>query len=83
MSASHAHTDIPHRPIVRTMRLLSTKPWPMMALGHSAADSVEELKKRKAFDLSNDPTTPLAIWYNGMGEACRNPDKVLEQVGKP
>jgi hypothetical protein len=55
----------------------------MRALGYSAPDNVEKLKKHKAFDLSNDPATPLAIWYNGMGEACRNPDKVLEHLGKP
>ena len=83
MSASHAYTDTPRRPIVEAMGLLLTKPWTMRALGHSAPDTVEELKKQKAFELSNDPATPLAIWYNGMGEACRNPDKVLEQLGKP
>jgi hypothetical protein len=83
MSASAAHWDDPPRSIVIAMEVLMTDARSMCALSHSAPSNVEELKKLRAFDLSNDPKKPLAIWYNGMREACRNPDKLLTKLWKP
>jgi hypothetical protein len=52
----------------------------MRALGHSAPDTVEALKAAQEFEVSTDPQTPLALWYNGMLSACANPGKVVAQL---
>jgi len=83
MCASAADWDDPPRPIMSAMDVLQTDPRTMRALGHSAPSDVAELKKLRAFGLSNNRETPLAIWYNGMREACQNPNKVLMQLWKP
>ena len=48
--------------------------------GHSAPWSVDELKQAMKMEVSPDKELPLAIWYNGMLQACRNPDKILTQL---
>jgi hypothetical protein len=52
----------------------------MQALGRSAPDTVEALKAAQEFEVSTDPQTPLALWYNGMLSACANPGKVVAQL---
>lgn len=52
----------------------------MRALGLSAPDTVEALKAAQEFEVSNDPKTPLALWYNGMLAACANPGKVIDRL---
>jgi hypothetical protein len=52
----------------------------MRALGHSAPDTVQALKAAEEFEVSINPDTPLALWYNGMVAACANPSKVLARL---
>ena len=41
---------------------------------------VAHYKNRKRMEKSSNKDLPLAVWYNGMLEACRNPDIVLEEL---
>lgn len=52
----------------------------MRALGHSAPDTVQALKAAQEFEVSVNPDTRLALWYNGMIAACTNPSKVVAQL---
>jgi hypothetical protein len=52
----------------------------MRALGYSVPNTVRGLKTAEEFELSIDPNTPLAIWYNGMLAACANPGKVIAKL---
>jgi hypothetical protein len=53
----------------------------MQSLGQSTFMSrVGALLEAKEFEISSDPSTPLAVWYNGFLEACDNPDKVMARL---
>jgi hypothetical protein len=53
----------------------------MTWLGHTFPNRVARLKAAKEFEISNNPDTPLAIWYNGMLAACDNIEKVMVCLG--
>ena len=40
------------------------------------SENVKDLKKEYKFEYVDDQETPLAIWYNGFYEACKNSDKI-------
>jgi hypothetical protein len=80
MTAAHADWDHPRRAVLLAMDTLATDPGKMSGLGHSAATEVDELLAKRSFDLCTDSATPLAIWYNGMLEACRTPALVLQHL---
>jgi hypothetical protein len=80
MTAGGTHWDDMHRTATSVMGVLETRQKSMRWLGHQAPGTVEELKKLKAFELSSDPETPLAIWYDGMISACEHPDNVLAML---
>ncbi|WP_079541308.1 SIR2 family protein [Cardiobacterium hominis] len=42
--------------------------------------TIKELRINKELEASKNPDYPLAIWYFGMLEACRYPDKILEHL---
>jgi SIR2-like domain len=48
--------------------------------GCVAAEAISDLKADREFEVSNNSGSPLAVWYNGMLEACRDPDKVLSHL---
>lgn len=52
----------------------------MSRKGGSAPALVSELKAERELEVSNNPQYPLAVWYNGMLEACRNPAKIMEHL---
>lgn len=64
-------------------KTLPTNAGQMSRPGHIAAASVAELKEEYEFEVSNNPDYPLAVWYNGMLEACRHPEKVLTHLRQP
>lgn len=37
-------------------------------------------KKNKVLELSSNPKYPLGIWYNGLMEACDNPDVIVNEL---
>lgn len=42
--------------------------------------SISTLKKMKIFDVSINKNYPLAVWYDGFIEACKNYEKVSEKL---
>jgi hypothetical protein len=60
--------------------LFSTKPWTMSRFGVKVPSNVFNLKSANEFELSDEPNTPLYIWYNGFLEACRHPEKFLHNL---
>ncbi len=52
----------------------------MRWLGHSMPSIVDSLLEAKEFEVSNNPNTPLSVWYNGMLEACDHPAKVIARL---
>ncbi|MFK0691136.1 SIR2 family protein [Mesorhizobium sp. IMUNJ 23033] len=52
----------------------------MRWLGHSVPGEVDALIDAADFETSNDPATPLSVWYGGMTEACRLPDKLIARL---
>jgi hypothetical protein len=41
---------------------------------------VIHFKKRNTLEKSRNPELPLAIWYNGMTEACKNAETILMEL---
>lgn len=68
------------RSVVTALQKLGNNSKEMSAMGRTAPDTVEELRRAREFELSMNPNQPLAIWYNGMLEACRNAPKVIAQL---
>ncbi len=62
------------------LRVFQTDCRTMRHLGHVAPDTVAELKAAREFEISEDPNTPLSIWYNGMLAACAEPAKVIARL---
>jgi hypothetical protein len=67
----------------RALGWFDTPPCSMSWLGYSFPNNVTRLKAEKEFELSTDPTRPLAIWYGGMLDACRNADKIVRELRAP
>jgi len=45
--------------------------------GNGIFVTVDNLLEGKDFATSNNSDTPLAVWYNGILQACENPEKVI------
>lgn len=52
----------------------------MSSAGQISPADIDELRAARDLEISNDPMYPLAVWYNGMLEACRHPQKILEHL---
>lgn len=52
----------------------------MSWLGYKFPNSLEPLRDAKEFERSERPDAPLSFWYNGILAACRNPDKIVEEL---
>jgi hypothetical protein len=48
--------------------------------GFSEPNPAIYYKKRKAFEISANSNYPLAVWYNGMLDACQTPERFLQQL---
>jgi hypothetical protein len=70
-----------HNPVISTLiHTFRTELASMRALGHSLPDTVRALRTAEEFEVSINPDTPLALWYNGMIAACANPSKVIARL---
>jgi hypothetical protein len=49
----------------------------MSAPGKTAPADIGSLKADNEVEYSNDPKYPLAVWYNGLLEACKNVSVLL------
>jgi hypothetical protein len=36
--------------------------------------------KNKTFERNSNPKHPIAIWYNGLLEACKNPSLIIKEL---
>ena len=52
----------------------------MSSMGHATPADIGELRAARELEVSNDSNYPLAVWYNGMLEACRHPHKILNHL---
>ncbi len=52
----------------------------MSRAGQSAPADLGGIKAANELEVSKDPGYPLAVWYNGMLEACRHPQKIVEHL---
>jgi len=69
-----------HQTVSSVLGLFRTQKSLMSSLGYRIPNTVANLKKAREFEISDDPDTPLAIWYNGMLSACDNVDRVLVRL---
>ena len=47
---------------------------------NSLPQPVSYFKSSKTLEKSLNPAYPLAIWYNGMLEACNNPTRIIQEL---
>jgi hypothetical protein len=80
MNANGLDMSDGHQTVWSVLGLLETHKTSMTSLGYAIPKTVAGLKAAAEFEISNDPDTPLAIWYNGMLAACDNIDKVLARL---
>ena len=67
-----------HKTVTTILGVFQTHKSMMSSLGYRIPNTVARLKEALEFEISDDPDTPLAIWYNGMLPACDNVEKVLK-----
>jgi hypothetical protein len=69
-----------HQTVTTVLGLFRTQKNMMSSLGHRIPNTVVGLKEALEFEISDDPNTPLAIWYNGILPAFDNVEKVLARL---
>ena len=72
--------DLDNPVATAAVHILHTDLRSMRWLGHSHPDLIDDLRAAEEFEISNDPATPLSVWYNGMLAACRHPDKFIREL---
>ncbi|HET8885617.1 MAG TPA: SIR2 family protein [Salinimicrobium sp.] len=60
--------------------LFQTVPLNSRELEVKAPYSVNHFKKNFKLERNSNPEHPLAIWYNGFIEACKNADKIISEL---
>jgi SIR2-like domain len=80
MNANGLEWSDKHQTVSSVLGLLQTHKSSMTSFGHATPNTVARLKAAREFEISNNPDTPLAIWYNGMLAACDNIDKVRTRL---
>lgn len=81
--AADDQDPLPFRADAWSYQLFKTLPGnahAMSKVGQVSAAAPSELKATNELEVSNDSRYPLAVWYNGMLAACRNPERILEHL---
>lgn len=52
----------------------------MSSPNHSAPAVINELKKENEVEVSTDSKYPMAVWYNGLLEACKHSAKIITHL---
>jgi len=81
--ASNGQDPLPFRRDAWTYNLFKTLPGnahSMSKPGHKAPASIDKLKAANEVEASNDPSYPLAVWYNGLLAACQNLSKIRSHL---
>jgi hypothetical protein len=61
-------------------KTLLTNASEMSQPGHSSPASISKLKAANEVETSNNPMYPLAVWYNGLIEACQHSTKIMSHL---
>jgi len=77
--ANDGEDGLVHRQDDWTIRLFATIPSNAREMGHSLS-TAKEYKDSLEFERSNNPAYPLSVWYNGLLEGCKHPDKFLKEL---
>jgi hypothetical protein len=72
-----------HSAVQHLLKVMKTCPAKMTSFGYTIPKPVAQLRNSLEFELSSEPDRPLAIWYGGLLEACRHPEKVVRQLMSP
>ena len=64
----------------RALRVFQVPPNSTEALGCRIAQGVNDLKAAREFERSTIPGNRVSIWYNGMLEACRATDTIINEL---
>jgi len=75
--------SLPHREDDWAHNLFKTLPGnghEMAAPGQTAPAVIADLLANHEMEVSSNPDYPLAVWYNGMLEACSHPSKILAHL---
>jgi hypothetical protein len=81
--AAPTQDSLPHREDAWVHNLFKTLPGnahEMAQEGCSAPAYLGDLITAREMEVSRNPAYPLAVWYNGMLEACRHPEKILAHL---
>lgn len=81
--AADTQDPLPFRNDTWSYNLFKTLPGnahAMCSVRHSAQADLGDLRAACELEVSNDSNYPLAVWYNGMLEACRHPQKILNHL---
>ena len=81
--AAPTQDSLPHREDAWACNLFKTLPGnahEMAQEGCSAPAYLGDLIAAREMEVSHNPAYPLAVWYNGMLEACRHPEKILARL---
>jgi len=81
--AAPTQDSLPHREDTWAHNLFRTLPGnahEMAQEGCSTPAYLGDLIAAREMEVSFNPDYPLAVWYNGMLEACRHPGKILKRL---
>lgn len=81
--ADSSQDSLPFRNDNWTLSMFSTLPGnadKMSSSGHICPADIGSLKRANELEVSIDPNYPLAVWYNGLLEACRNSRKIISYL---
>ena len=48
--------------------------------GMKCAPIMQDIKQRNLMEVSNNPVTPFALWYNGLSEICKHYDVLRKEL---
>ncbi len=80
LTAGSGNGELSLLSIRRLMWYFSMHPSMMSSLGNNIPKAAKELKEANEFERSTEKTRPLSIFYGGMYEACKQPNRILAEL---
>jgi SIR2-like domain len=66
--------------VVRALQVFDTPHYALEWLGYRHPESVRRLMEAREFERGSDETRPFSVWYNGLLEACRDPQRIIDEL---
>jgi hypothetical protein len=66
--------------VARALQVFDTPQYALEWLGYRHPESVRRLMEAREFERSSDETRPFSVWYNGLLEACRDPQRIIDEL---